>query len=760
MKRFMYVVISLLLTATAIVEAEDYPDWKGFPPMNTIYDMVEFNGKMYCASKGGMFSYDPENEEYKLYYKNHGMLSNNVHAIAATSEYIFLGFKEAGLVRFNPETDEYNEILFPEYTANSPAISINSIFAYTDSILFIGHSLGVDKINIYTKELKTFTNLIKNKSETPVNDVKVIKGKIWVCTPLGIVFADVNNPDLEVVDNWTFRIYLTSRYLCVERINDEKYNDDRIFFGTLNDGIQYYDEVQDKILPTAISFTAINDISSAFGFGWAAGDKGLYRKMVKSWFLHDTNISQLNKVYGTSDSTLWVGSTNHGLRKYNAKGYQIIPAVEGPTKSSFVNIDISPENVLWITTTKRDPNTWDLLMRYEDGEWAEYGEAVGVNRLVVDVQSDLLGNLWLATWGRGLFVMSDDDYPERKNVEIQRIDPDFEYIKYTGGKGFVVCSEVTKDHHGNIWVANHLIEDNADSGPIVFDVNDISKHTTYSPLKDGLASAEILNIETDADGWVWLGTYEDGLMALYVGNDPFDKSDTNVVNLNLDDELHSMQITAVKPALNGDVWVGTKGGLNRIKKLSGKRLKVDDMNSLLDGLGVEVSAIEVDRFNNKWIGTTAGLFKIDSNDVTVGKYTVDNSGLFSDTIFSLKYDNDRDILWIGTDTGLNQFFILGSEETNSDTNIRVYPNPFEIWGTNSLATFPNLEPISVVKIYNFNGDLVNELVSGETEPAGGASAVWNGWNFNLKTVGSGVYFFTGTDINGRQFKDKMVVIRR
>ena len=42
---------------------------------------------------------------------------------------------------------------------------------------------------------------------------------------------------------------------------------------------------------------------------------------------------------------------------------------------------------------------------------------------------------------------------------------------------------------------------------------------------------------------------------------------------------------------------------------------------------------------------------------------------FSDTIFSLKYDKAKDILWIGTDTGLNQYFVSGSTVVEKDTEI-------------------------------------------------------------------------------------------
>ena len=744
------------------LQAEEYPDWKGFPPMYTIQDMIDFNGALYCACKGGLYKYDTLTQEYTLYYKNHGLLSNDVLSIGATSEAIFLGFKEYGLVRFDPETEDYEQILFTEYTASNPPIAVYSIFAYNDSILYIGHSKGVDKINIFTRELRTFTNLGEDiADETPVNEVKIIKGRIWACTDLGLAYADFDNPDLELQENWKNLTFSQSRYTCIERIVDS--SEDRIYLGSKWNGIQIYNEEADKIEPSAITQGGVYEITQTSGFGWAGGDRGLYRKYVKSWFRYDSEYNRIKAVLGSSGDNLWVGTENAGLQYYTQEKYQPIPPVSGPRHSKFTNIEISGDNVLWVTTAYRDLDADALVLRYDNGIWTEYGEEedMYVDHSSVDVVVDDTGLVWIPTWGKGLYVLTDDGTPDKENDTVERVDPDGLIVKPTIKNWYFVCTAVTKDEYGNIWVANHQVEDLADSGPIVIDGYPINRHETYSPLEDGLATAEILNIETDKDGWVWLSTGDDGLIALFVGEDPFDKSDTYVRNLNLDDGLHGMLITAMKYDLDGDVWVGTKGGLNRIKKLSNKQLKIDDMNMLLEGVAAEISCIEVYVYKKKWIGTMgAGLYKIDSNNEAAGRFTIDNSGLFSDTIFSLKYDNDGDILWIGTDTGLNQYFVFGTTEEEKKTAIHVYPNPFEIWGSNSLVTFTNLEPGSSVRIFNFTGELVNVLVAGEMKPNSGASVSWNGLNFKLETVSSGIYFYTGTDTNGRHFKDKMVVIRR
>ncbi len=221
-----------------------------------------------------------------------------------------------------------------------------------------------------------------------------------------------------------------------------------------------------------------------------------------------------------------------------------------------------------------------------------------------------------------------------------------------------------------------------------------------------------------------------------------------------------MKIEALTYDLEGYIWVGTTAGLNRIEKRENNILIVEDMNNALENVDHDVHAIEVDRFNNKWIGTSGGLVKLNAQNEWEAIYTTTNSGLFTDIIFSLKYDNKNDILWVGTGAGMNKFTIFDTDETATVKDIYVYPNPFEIWGYDSNAVFTNLKPGSSILIYTFTGVLINELIVDENTQDEGSMVIWNGRNFEGVYVSSGIYFFTGIDSRGDTFRDKLVVIRR
>ncbi len=238
---------SFLRTAAAIVcaawciglfsaSASEYPEWEGYPPMYSMNGVIGFKGMIYGATNGGIFKYNPETREYTLYYKNKGLPANYVRCVAATSDYLYFGFDTEGLIRYDPEKDRFDQIQFPEYVPNK--IAVNSIYSYNDSILYVGHKYGIDILNMNTREVRSVTKLGGIEQNTPVNDVKVIKGRIWACTSNGIAVADASNPNLEVETSWKSYTY---KYLYVNAWRQDGFNcvmhvddgfEDIVYFGT------------------------------------------------------------------------------------------------------------------------------------------------------------------------------------------------------------------------------------------------------------------------------------------------------------------------------------------------------------------------------------------------------------------------------------------------------------------------------------------------------------------------------------------------
>ena len=110
MKRLLILTIFFKIFTGVQAVSEEYPNWKGFPPMYTINDIIDYKGCVYCTTIGGIFRYEPLTQEYSLYYKNQGLVSNDVLCIAATPDEILLDSKRTaygGLTRITKNSGRY-----------------------------------------------------------------------------------------------------------------------------------------------------------------------------------------------------------------------------------------------------------------------------------------------------------------------------------------------------------------------------------------------------------------------------------------------------------------------------------------------------------------------------------------------------------------------------------------------------------------------------------------------------------------------------
>jgi hypothetical protein len=111
--------------------------------------------------------------------------------------------------------------------------------------------------------------------------------------------------------------------------------------------------------------------------------------------------------------------------------------------------------------------------------------------------------------------------------------------------------------------------------------------------------------------------------------------------------IGNAQKTALEIDNFNNKWIGSYKGL---LKFDGSTFVLfDTLNSAIPSS--KVNAIAFDTINNGWIGTNKGIAKFDGINWTV--YNKFNSGLISDTILSIVCQGN--IIWIGTAKGLSKF---------------------------------------------------------------------------------------------------------
>lgn len=221
---------------------------------------------------------------------------------------------------------------------------------------------------------------------------------------------------------------------------------------------------------------------------------------------------------------------------------------------------------------------------------------------------------------------------------------------------------------------------------------------------------------------------------------------------------------------NGKVWMGTNNGVVEFtpqnalaanKTFTVNHIKVprNDGTNLADYLldNTDVTCIEVDGANRKWIGTsTSGLLLVseDGSEI-IHHFTTSNSPLLSNKVISVCCNPLNNKVYIGTDKGLMEYTSDSEPAAESYSEIYAYPNPVRPEYTGDI-TIRGLMENSLVKIADSAGNVVRSIRST------GGMTTWDGCNHAGEPVKSGVYFiFASQNENGSPSgaTTKLLIIR-
>ena len=207
------------------------------------------------------------------------------------------------------------------------------------------------------------------------------------------------------------------------------------------------------------------------------------------------------------------------------------------------------------------------------------------------------------------------------------------------------------------------------------------------------------------------------------------------------------------------IWLGTSKGLFRVdnpdkwshRDFNVTQVKIprNDGTNLADYLlaGVSISALAVDGANRKWVGTLDnGIYVLSPDALTVeNHFTVENSPLFSNEIWSLACHPTSGEVMIGTSKGLMSYqaHVSLPETSLRNDNIRVYPNPVRPDYSGQI-TLDGLVTDAEVRVVTEDGHLVTHGKSL------GGTFTWDGRTSNGERAASGVYYFYITAQNGAQ----------
>lgn len=555
------------------------------------------------SSGGGLCRYD--GKKYSIYTTKDGLCSDDVNCIAEDNEGVIWIGTAAGISKFNERVFTN----FPEEAVLCKS-SVFSIAEDSEKNLWFGGSSGAYKYDTKNKSFRRYGKEDKLLDNFVTAILRDRKGQMWFGTGNGKIFIYQNNffIEQERISN------LSSNHIYFLKEDREE----NIWFGFSADGAWKY------------------TLADARGNG---------EKLTQYTEKNGLAGSEVRSFCQDQDGNYWFGTLGSGLTRFDGK--------------QFINFTVKnglSSNLIWAIMQDREGNMW--FGEYGTGasklEVLPYGiykkENGLLNNFIWAVKEDRCGNIWTGFYQPGISVI---------------INPyDFKNHRILNYPTKASVFYFYLDEENNIWAAT------GDGIEILrYDsVKKIIRNIARLDTLNGLASNHFRYIYKDKKQNVWVGTSRGAAFLKKDVNGNY-RAVRNYIyrdNSKMDDYLRTPEnydsakaaqisnnyIYSIVEDDNSDLWFATSAGVSKLidKKLFrnynvGEGLANHDVRSVVkDGEG------------DLWFATGAGISRYEKKSDRFVSYTT-KDGLSVDRLYFLEYDSTRNVLWIGSASGLDKFDI-------------------------------------------------------------------------------------------------------
>ncbi len=499
---------------------------------------------------------------------------------------------------------------------NYRKISVLSIFADNDGVIWFGSSEGLGKISEINSQfsLKKFTKEdgFNNNSVTCIS--QDLNGTIWIGT-YGDGAYLFNHKKFYRIDLKQELYKQTVLNFCMDN--------DNVWLTTLNSGVAQYNTrtklftwlTEQEGLSNNHVRCAIKDKSGNYWFGTSGG--GICNYFGKQFTVFDKSSGMAGNfvysVFRDNNKRLWIGTADKGISLYDSSKFYNYNATNGFINAKIKAIAQSKDGTLYFGADGEG------LFSYNG---FEFKKVEGLDKKYIRAMTtDENENLWVATAGSGIYKLTFNN--EKINL-----------INYTVKDG-LLSNRITcllQDNKHGLWYGTET----EGIGRIIKN-RLLDKSFTK---REGLPSNNIKCLENDNNGNLWVGTAGEGLACIELNNE------LKIKNYNHTKGLTSSNIYLISKDNNGNILAGSETGLDHLfldKESTIKEIKHYGKGEGFTGIETCQNAVFKDEDGSIWFGTINGLIKYNPANTVLNLNepitSITNVKLFYEPISNTSYKN-------------------------------------------------------------------------------------------------------------------------
>lgn len=647
--------------------------------VNNIYQ--DKQGLIWVCTDNGLYEFD--GNDFRLYTHKQNdttsLIDNSVLTVHEDRDGNFWVGTTSGLQLFNRDIEQFSTIHF-SYPHITDFSYFSCIIEDSKGNIWVSTSRsgaiclrGKNHDPIYY--LQTNSNICSNKINTLFEDRF---GNIWIG-------SQDNGISILNVDNHTMINYAYDQADPNSLSSNKVYSflenvDGNILVGTIDGGINLYSYTSQQFIRNYIPsgdivFTMKRGNKNNIWIGTDGYGLKSYDYSTKTITNYETELNTVDLRRGKvhcilqdNQGNLWIALYQEGIMMIPQKkkvfrniGFNPFYAEKSIGTECVLSVHEDRSGKIWIGT---DGDGIYRLNNQRKVEKHYINDKLKAN-VVLTIYNDSKNRIWAGTYLNGLFLYDAGSDSFRK-VPL-----------FVGNREVKDINIIKGDASGNLWIGTN------ENGMCIYnhDTKQLQNYS-YDIVKSGnqIVSNSVQTLLLGKDNRVWIGTSSAGLCSYNPQNKIFTDSKSFKWKLN------SNNITATTQDKNGNLWVGTKQGLQYVDLQKNTAILYTESDGLPNA---SITGIEIDKQNNLWISTSLGLSHFNVSKKIFVNYHLSDGLLNDEYRRGATFQSASGELFFGGTEGLSSFFpfrIEASEQLKNlvFTNLFIYNEKVEVGNSSFL----------------------------------------------------------------------------